>query len=256
MRVVAMSMLTGSRYISYLIMFCLAIFGGKNEFIPYLIVLINFYIFYVHIASIPLMLNWSRNLYLHIFKSIFSSIVLCVLTFSIVYYLQGLNFNENAIYSIKKSIYFSLSMFTNLGYGGVHPLEINQLISSLEALIGILYLPLLTAYIWIYVQDRLWEKGHDEKQEFESINLIDTVYGVSLALEDESKTQKRTKKFKLKTCSKCDDGDLSILKYYDTIGRVTPLSKFIVKCECGNISKPKNNTFLATISWNKNNKSR
>jgi hypothetical protein len=147
-------------------------------------------------------------------------------------------------------------MFTNLGYGGVHPLEVNQLVSSLEALIGILYLPLLATYIWIYVQDRLWEKGHDEKQEFESINLIDTVYGVSLALEDESKILKRTKKFKLNACTKCEDGDLSILKYYDTIGKVTPLSKFIVKCKCGNISKQKNNAFLATINWNKNNKSR
>jgi len=111
----------------------------------------------------------------------------------------------------------------------------------------------MATFIWLKVQENLWEKSLDEKQEFLPIQF-DPETGVNKVLEDEKAIKDRTKKFHLNVCEKCNTNNQKILKYYDAFARPVPITKFIVKCECGNLSKIHPNIYLAVWSWNKLNK--
>ncbi len=235
-------------------MLLLATFFSKFVVVKILIFLLNIFVFYLLFASIPLMLNWSRNLYTYILKAIFLSVLVSILSFTMIYYEAGVVYSGQTVYSFQDSLYLSISMFSNLGYGNILPKRETQIITSLESLVGILFVPTIAAYLWVYVQDRLWTEPHDANQKFEDVSLGDSVNGVFLAIEDEDRKRKRLNQFKLNKCAQCDDGQLSFLKYYDIIGLTTPFAKFMIKCKCGNLSKFKPNTYLAVWDWNKRNK--
>lgn len=256
MRVVSMSIMTAGRYLTYIVMLLLAIFISQYFLVKLVIFGLNIFIFYLLFASIPLILNWSRHLYSDILKSIVYSIVISIITFTIVYYREGVVENGRIIYSFSDSLYLSISMFTNLGYGSIIPSKEIQLLTSLESLIGLLFIPTIGTYLWLYVQDRLWEKPHDTNQTFEDISTADSVDGVFLAIETDEQRNNRFSRFRLNPCLKCNESKLEFLKYYDILGLTAPFPKFLVKCQCGNISKVKSNTYLATWDWNKRNRLR
>jgi len=234
-------------------MLLIAIFGAKYQIVTYIIVLINFYVISSFITSIPLVLNWSKSLYSLVFRSMMYFIVISIITFTIVYFQNGLSCKGEIIHTVADSFYFSLSMWTALGYGEVLPLETNRILSSLEALIGLIMLPLIATYIWLYCQDRLWQRSLTDKKEDLTLQL-DSQNGVMRAVEDEEVLNNRIEQFNLRNCSTCGSSSLKIIKYYDIINRVSSIPKFVVKCECGKMSKIMPNTFLVVHNWNKLNK--
>jgi len=120
--VLQMSLLAMIRIISYILMLLIGIFGFNVIFLNYLVVVLNFFVFWTLTMSLSLNLNWSRNMYSHTLNSLIIFITISILTFSIIYFRKGLIIDGDLQHSYQEAIYFSISMFTALGYGQVLPL--------------------------------------------------------------------------------------------------------------------------------------
>lgn len=246
-----MSMLSVARILLYILILLISWFFGNYQIAVYMVFLLNLVVFYLHILSLPLVFNWSRDNYSGIFLSFMFSIVVCLICFTIIYFKQGLIFENKVIYSIYESLYFSISMFTNLGYGNIYPTTGNHIFTSLESFMGVLYIPLISAYIWVYIQDRLKPKSKDQEglKDF-TYSPSDNIDGVFYVKESKKDVKIRTGKYKLNSCSECNGEELKILKYFDIQNKITPLPNFLVKCNCGKITSPQKNVFLAVLEWN------
>jgi len=148
-------------------------------------------------------------------------------------------------------------MFSGLGYGEVIPAKY-KIVSSLQSIIGICYIPILAAYIWMYIQDQIKFPNKIDNEIFESSGNEILSYsrdlGVLLILEDKEKIEIRNKRFSLNNCKKCESDNINILTFIDP--RIfIPFNKFICQCKsCGSISKQKMNVFSAVNNWNKLNR--
>lgn len=253
MRVLSITLLLALRFLCYISMLIISWFGASVSIVNYVVVLLNFIVIASFIFEIPLNLNWSKSLYSKLFKSMLFFISISIISFSIIYYKVGLLHNGNIVYSYYNSLYFSFSMWTALGYGEILPSESLRMITSLEALIGLTMFPIISTFIWMYCQERLKKDPIEEKTVNVSMRF-DPLNGVMIANEDEKILNERVSQFNLNACSRCDGNNLQILKYYDVINKLVPLSKFVVKCECGQMSIIKYNTYCAVQNWNKLNK--
>ncbi|HGF5158830.1 TPA: potassium channel family protein [Vibrio parahaemolyticus] len=209
---------------------------------------------YLAIVRIPLVLNWSSNLYGSVFIRVFSFQVFSIFVYAISY-------NESVAMGGKfesywDALYFSATTWTTLGYGDISPIGSIRLLTSIQALTGLSTLPVLASVIWLYCERRLWSKTQEE-QGTENYQLTtDSALGVFIEVESEKtkKEQDKRNTIRLNPCS-CSTSEPFIEKYYDVIGVLTPLAKFVVICRgCGAFSKSKRNAYLAAWMWNKKNK--
>ena len=113
--------------------------------------------------------------------------------------------------------------------------------------------PVLASVIWLYCERRLWKLTQEEKGNGDYQLTTDNALGFFKEIESEKTIaeQEKRNKIKLKSCG-CDKSNPYIEKYYDILGVLTPLPKFVVQCRsCGDFSKPQRNAFLAAWKWNR-----
>ena len=205
---------------------------------------------YLLIVRIPLALNWSSNLYGSVFTRLFFFQVFSIVTYAVCY-----NGSEAIGYKFDSywdALYFSATTWTTLGYGDISPAGNVRLLTSIQALTGLSTLPVIAAVIWLYCERRLWGKTQEEKdkEDYELTTNSALGYFVEVESDKTREEQKRRDKIKLKGCN-CEKSDPFIEKYYDILGVLTPLPKFVVVCRnCGSFSKPRRNAYLAAWSWN------
>ncbi len=217
----------------------------------YICSVIVFLILVLIILAIPLEINWSKNLYASILIRSLIFPFFSIFIYAICYKLHP-SFTTS-IDSFFDALYFSTTTWTTLGYGDIAPSGDIRLLTSLEALTGLISTSILTAVIWFYCSSRLQKKSLEEKQMKTDLNLVlDHSLGVFREQESEHTLieQKNRDKLFLKPCKQCKNSDLKIEKYFDVIGVLTPLSNFIVSCKCGKFSKPQKNAYLAALTWN------
>jgi hypothetical protein len=121
-------------------------------------------------------------------------------------------------------------------------------------------MPVIASLIWMYCQDRLLRKSLESQQLPEKFTITyDRITGQFLEVDNErtlKEQAERNAKFRLVSCSKCGQLVAKVRKFYDPIGRLTPLSRFMVVCECGQFTKDFSTAYRAADAWNKNNKFR
>jgi len=150
------------------------------------------------------------------------------------------------------ALYFSATTWTTLGYGDISPTGNVRLLTSIQALTGLSTLPVFASVIWLYCERRLWSKSQEDQGKENYQLTTDSALGFFVEVESEKtiKEQMQRDKIKLKACS-CSESNPFIEKYYDIIGVLTPLAKFVVICKgCGEFSKPRRNAYLAAWAWN------
>lgn len=205
---------------------------------------------YLLIVRIPLVLNWSRNLYGSVLGRVFAFQLFSIGTYALCYFSDKTFAGKFESYW--DAVYFSATTWTTVGYGDITPVGGIRLLTSLEALTGISTIPVLASVVWLYCESRLWSKTQEERG-VEGYQLrLEGALGHFVDVESEStlREQQRRDLIKLRPCS-CEASSPQIEKYYDIVGRLTPLPRFHVICGgCGAFSKSRLNAYLAAWSWN------
>jgi hypothetical protein len=206
---------------------------------------------------IPLNLNWTRDLYSHLFwKSVF---LFCVtlLSFSIVYQFYGVIDTASGEITQRHltSIYFSITTWSTLGYGDFRPVAEVRLLTSFEAILGVLSIPLIFTMIWKYCDLRIWGTSEEDKQKArKKFNVVLDDRGHWKQIDDNDQILDIKQKYYLNPCCKCGNSELKVEKYFNLIGVVSPRIQFMVHCTCGYFVSGKYLAMTAAKDWNKKNK--
>lgn len=261
MRVLTMALLGISYYLLAAIALVLSFFTQQWFWLAYITPVLLFAMFVILVWSIPLHLNWSRNSYGDLMRNVIGFILFSIFIYSLHYYFIGIQDKNGVINnSFLNALYFSVTTWATLGYGDFIPIPKIRLLTSLEALTGLLTIPLTAAMVWLYCKDRLWETSMDQIGRKKSLEMrLDRVTGVFKEIESAStKTEqiKRKNKFKLNACKSCKNSKIEIEKYYEVLGVGAPLPQFSVFCKCGVRTKGYISAFRAAWKWNGKNRCR
>lgn len=164
-------------------------------------------------------------------------------------------------------------MFSGIGYGQVLPSKW-KIVSSSQSLIGTLYLPLLAAYLWMFIKNKIAPIGIVEAN-FDNDNLTESDDGTEVnipgltkhglviqrnillnifqVIETDTVKAKRQRFFNPIACKQCESKKIEIIVFIDPRDTIR-LKKYICRCEsCGNIGEKKTNAICAVLSWNRRN---
>src|SRR6266404_9456007 len=72
---------------------------------------------YLQIVSIPLQLNWSRNMYSGLLRRQFFFVVYSGVVYAVHFYFGGIVASDQRRVTILDALYFSFTTWTTLGYG-------------------------------------------------------------------------------------------------------------------------------------------
>jgi len=243
-------------WLLYLLIAVLVFFSKFSIVFAYLLPLVLFLQYTIFIWMIPLNLNWSRGLYSHLlWKSI---LLICgtVFSFSVVYQFYGVidSATGKTINNYLTSLYFSVTTWSTLGYGDFKPVDSMRLLTSFEAILGVLSSPLIFTMIWKYCDFRIWDTSNeDEQKERKALNLRLDDTGVWKQIDENGQLIELTQKYELNPCRKCGATDLKVERYFEIIGVVSPRMRFMVYCKCGNYIYGKHMAMTAAHAWNKKN---
>ncbi len=246
--------------VSWLLYFVLAIFVFLSSYFlvcAYLFPFLLFSQYALLIWMIPLNLNWSRGLYSRLFwKSVFLFCV-TILSFSLVYRFYGII--DTASGEITKryltSLYFSITTWSTLGYGDFRPVAEVRLLTSFEAILGVLSIPLIFTMIWKYCDFRILETSEENKhKERRKLKVVLDDHGYWKQIDNNGQILDIKQKYYLNPCCKCGNSELRVERYFDLIGVVSPRMQFMVHCTCGHCVSGKYLAMTAARDWNKKNK--
>ena len=145
------------RYTTYFLLLLISIIWGNTIMGIIAIFILNIFLIQIIIYMIPLNLNWSLNLYGHVLNQILLSAIIVIFSFAFIYHNLTVKVNNEISTSFVDAINLSISMFCCLGYGEI-TLTKYKIVSTLQCVIGISYLPIIATYIWFYVQCNLFDQ--------------------------------------------------------------------------------------------------
>lgn len=211
--------------------------------------------------SIPLKLNWSRNMYDLVFKNFVGYLALVIFVYGVAHYQIGFLATDGSTPSFWHALYFSITTLTTLQYGEFKPTPEGRFLASAEALTGVvLFVPLFASFLWLYCQDRLWPTSVDALSRKEGLRITqDPVTGAFIEIESDdtkAEAEERRKRFKLNTCTACGATEPRIEKYWDIIGRTVPLARFSAACACGERTPSYLTAYQAWRRWNRTHQQR
>lgn len=160
MRVATMALIDFTYLIVSIICVVLAYSTKYWVGLGYIHAILLLFLLYLSVVRIPLVLNWSSNLYGLVFIRIFFFQIFAILTYALSYYMSG-DFGDK-FSSYLDAVYFSATTWTTLGYGDISPLGNIKLLTSIEALTGLTTLPVFASVVWLYCERRLWKVSQDE----------------------------------------------------------------------------------------------
>jgi hypothetical protein len=240
----------------YFLLALTTLLAGCSYWIPALVyvnALLLFAMLYLQIVSIPLQLNWSRNMYGGLLRRQFFFVVYSAVVYAVHFYFGGIVAADKRGASVTDALYFSFTTWTTLGYGDLTPAPQLRLATSLEALTGVLTIAVLTATVWLYCQERLRPMSADSEQ-YGALELqFDSAFGVWHELDSvdvRAAAARRAREATLRPCPKCGRGP-RLDKFFEITGRLAPFAWFMVICECGAHSTPRRNGYLAEREWNR-----
>jgi hypothetical protein len=255
--VVAMAIISCMFYGSALLSVVFAALAMKWTFLVFVPPFLLLYMLFLVVVSIPLFLNWSRNTYGALMFRILFLGTFSIVMYSWLYRTCGIQFNGAVVHDLVDSVYFSVTTWTTLGYGDFTSQSRYRLLTSAEALTGMVYVPLLTSLIWLYCSERIHEKTEADEDISGRPMRQDRTFGFMREVDTPETLQaqaERKKRYGLVVCKKCGTAEQEIEKYFDVTGRTHALPKFAVVCSCGQFTKPHLNAHLAAYQWNRANR--
>lgn len=256
MRVVSMALLQVGFYLLAGIVILLALASRWLVYLAYVNAVLLLIMLYLQIASIPLSLNWSRNLYGPMLRRLFGFVLFTALIYAWHYYAAAMIHGGQVAISFTDALYFSFTTWTTLGYGDITTVPQLRLATSLEALTGLLTTAVLTSMVWLYCQERLWAQSADSRPG--PPLRVEGVLGGFREIESEEvarEREERRRRLRLSRCSRCG-GAPEIEKFYDIVGRLAPFPNFVVMCNCGEHTRYSKNAYLAAYRWNRRHEGR
>jgi len=257
--VASMALLEAYFFLLSILSLILALLLGQFLWVCYLNSVIIFFMALIIIWAIPLNLRWSRNLYWNLLKKIISFIVFSISIYAIEFWKLGIYDSKGEIvHSFFDSIYFSVTTWTTLGYGDFSPIPSARILTSLEALTGLLTIPLTASMVWLYCQERMGKSSIDDEQFVDGLKIsADEITGLWKELESPKTIEEQNQrdiKFPLHPCSNCGSNDVKIEKYFAIYSMMTPQPLYIAHCGCGNQIKPFYTAYQVYWKWNRKNK--
>jgi hypothetical protein len=254
MRVVTMALMDCLYYLLAIGAFVSALMSSNKPELAYFSAFALIMMFILLFWSIPLKLNWSSNLYAHLFYRFVIFLGFMFVIYAICYYQVGFKRADGTKPTFAEAIYFSITSFTTLQYGEFIPEKASRPLVCVESLMGLVaFVPVFASFAWIYCQKRLRDKSMEQKKIPKDFTLQhDPVAGGWREVEnDRTKAEQleRNKSIQAVPCARCGAIHPKIEKFYDIIGRTTPLAHYVVHCKCGNITKPSTTAFLAVWRW-------
>ncbi len=252
-----MCLMKAASWLLYLLIAILVICSRFSTVCAYLLPLVLFLQYTMFVWMIPLNLNWSRGLYSHLFWKSILLFCVTVFSFSFVYWFYGVvdSATGTTVKCYPTSLYFSVTTWSTLGYGDFRPVPSVRLLTSLEAILGVLSIPLIFTMIWKYCDFRIWgTSNEDEQAERKNFKLRLDDRGVWKQVDDNDQTYDLNQKYDLNTCKKCGATELKVERYFETVGVVSPRMQFMVHCTCGNYVFGKYIAMAAAHAWNKKNR--
>ncbi len=158
--------------------------------------------------SIPLKLNWSSNLYGHLFRRFLVFLIFSIIIYAISYYHVGFVRADGSIPTFKEALYFSATTFITLQYGEYRPLPDSHLLVCIQSIMALtLFVPFFAAYGWLYCQNRLWFKSLEDRSTPENLTIqYDPILGGWRETENErtkAETEERNRSIKAIPCADC-----------------------------------------------------
>lgn len=244
-------------WLLYLVLAVLVFLSGYCLVCAYLFPFLLFFQYALLIWMIPLNLNWSRGLYSHLFWKSVLLFCITLLSFSLVYRFYGVI--DSATGEITQryltSLYFSITTWSTLGYGDFRPVAGIRLLTSFEAILGVLSIPLIFTMIWKYCDFRIWETSNEDEQEVrKNFKVLLDDRGYWKQIDDNDQIIDIKQKYYLNPCCKCGNSELKVERYFNLIGVVSPRIQFMVHCTCGHFVYGKYLAMTAAKDWNKKNK--
>lgn len=255
-----MTSLMATRWILYLVSISISLWGGI--IFQYIVVLLLFVALSTFVFSIPLQLNWSKNMYPMLLRALVFFILVTIVSFSIIYYRSGVIDGLNASKISKSyidSLYLSMSMFSSLGYGSILPTSNYKILTALESLLGYFTMGLCASFLWLFTTERKSECSLDEINFQSQSGLVISPsfkdrHGEFIAVEEEQQQKTRAAEFHINSCESCKGNDILIERYYNVMGYFVPIAKYVVVCKgCKKDSSAKLSARQAVHDWNKKN---
>lgn len=254
-----MALMDGTYYLLAVLSLALSLFSRFNTQLAYVAAALLVVMFVILVWSIPLKLNWSSNLYGHLLLRFLGFLAFMLIVYAICYYNAGFERVDGTRPNFLEAIYFSVSSFTTVEYGQYVPFRASQFLVSLESLMAPLaFVPFFTSFGWLYCQNRLRPQSQEDMATPKGLALsYDSVVGGWRELPNE-RTKAEAEELKRRVtgipCSRCGSTEPKIDKFYDIIGRTSPLALYVIHCSCGQIAKPSTTAFLAAWRWRQLNK--
>ena len=145
--------------IVYSVMLLGALVLGAFGWLPLLAGLLLILAFVILIFIIPLFMNLSRGYFILLLVFLAGHMVVTLFAYAMQYFHAGIAGSGGVvIYSFRDSLYFSVTTWTTLGYGDFIPIPRMRLVTSLEALTGVISMAIAISFIWLWCTENLVPK--------------------------------------------------------------------------------------------------
>lgn len=145
--------------IAIALLLILSIVSGYFAWPPLITVILLGVSFLFLMTLIPTFLNLSRSFFVGLIIILALLILADIISFALHYWNSGiLNSNGEVDKTFMSAIYFSITTFTTLGYGDFHPLSEMRLVTSMQALSGMLTMAIGASMVWLWCQENLIPK--------------------------------------------------------------------------------------------------
>ena len=145
--------------IAYGVALLIALILGVFGWLPLLAGLLLMLAFVILVGMIPLFLNMSRDFYRLLLALLGGHIVVTIFAYALQYWHAGLLASSGAVvHSFRDSLYFSVTTWTTLGYGDFAPIPAMRLVTSVEALTGVITIAIAAALIWVWCAENIISK--------------------------------------------------------------------------------------------------
>lgn len=142
-----------------LLLLILSIVSGYFAWLPFITVILLGVSFLLLVTLIPTFLNLSRSFFIGLVIILLLLISIDIISFALHYWNSGiLNSKGEVDKTFISAIYFSITTFTTLGYGDFRPLPEIRLVTSVQALSGMLTMAIGASLVWLWCQENLIPK--------------------------------------------------------------------------------------------------
>ena len=143
----------------FLFLMILALISAFFNWMPLFTIIFLLLGFALIIFLIPTFLNLSREFFKNALFLLVIHITVTILAFALHYKVAGLiDPSAKVSHDFLDAVYFSITTFTTLGYGDFRPIPEIRLVTSMEALAGMISMAIGASLLWLLCNENIIPK--------------------------------------------------------------------------------------------------